>query len=98
MNITKLIELAVGQGLQVWLSKLSRQRNFYMSSFLRDLSQVTNHMQDFQAGMSGNNDMAGVLQALTGVKSKGNPNSGKFGANPIDYDKLADKVAERLSA
>ena len=91
MDIIKLIEMAAGQGLQVWLSKLSRQRNFYMSSFLRDLTQLTNHMQDFQAGMSGNNDMSEVLKALTGAKPKAD-------TNVIDYDKLAEKVAERLSA
>tara|TARA_R100000742_G_C4184356_1_gene18442 strand:- start:128 stop:412 length:285 start_codon:yes stop_codon:yes gene_type:complete len=89
MDIIKLIEMAAGQGLQVWLSKLSRQRNFYMSSFLRDLSQLTNHMQDFQAGMSGNNDMNEVLKALTGAKPKAD-------TNVIDYDKLADKVAKRI--
>ena len=91
MDIIKLIEMAAGQGLQVWLSKLSRQRNFYMSSFLRDLTQLTNHMQDFQAGMSGNNDMSEVLKALTGAKPKAD-------TNVIDYDKLAEKVSERLSA
>ena len=91
MEFNKVIEQFVAQGAQVWLSKLSRQRNFYMSSFLRDISQLSNHMQDMQASNSSSNDMSEVLKALTGAKPKAD-------TNVIDYDKLADKVAERLSA
>ena len=51
-NTEQALDNALKQGLIIWLSKLGNSRNFYVSSFLKDLRQFQGQVGDSNIKMN----------------------------------------------
>ena len=85
-TLNKVINLI----MQQWLASLARNRNFYMSSVMRDLTRFNNQVQDLTMTTESKGEFGQLLAAL---------GSGKEDAPSVDIAQLVrDEVAKAINA
>tara|TARA_R100001594_G_scaffold130683_1_gene169907 strand:+ start:653 stop:922 length:270 start_codon:yes stop_codon:yes gene_type:complete len=84
-TLNKVINLI----MQQWLSSLARNRNFYMSSVMRDLTRFNNQVQDLTMSSESKGDFGKLIAAL---------GSGKEDTPSVDIAQLVkDEVAKAIN-
>tara|TARA_R110000744_G_scaffold165722_1_gene282872 strand:+ start:241 stop:543 length:303 start_codon:yes stop_codon:yes gene_type:complete len=95
-----MLEAMIGQGAQIWMTKMSRQRNFYVNSFFRDLNQFAQQGIDIQQMMKqpAGQDFTQLMSALktpnasVPVDDRVNSLIAKQSATDAKLDKILDLI------